>query len=154
MMFVLFRKNCSLIVSLLILLLNISLAQAQRETVLKQIDLPHNYYYREMYLPQVTSGPGWVCWSPDSKSVIYSMQGSLWMQSLDSSSAKQLTAGPGYDYQPDWSPDGKWIVFARYDKDAVELFLLDLSANGKDTVHQITQGGAVNLEPRWSPDGK
>jgi TolB protein len=154
MMFVLFRKNCSLVLSLLILLLNISLAHAQRETVLKQIDLPHNYYYREMYLPQVTSGPGWVCWSPDSKSVVYSMQGSLWMQSLDSTSAKQLTAGPGYDYQPDWSPDGKWIVFSRYDQDAVELFLLDLSANGKDTIHQITQGGAVNLEPRWSPDGK
>ena len=32
-------------------------AYAQRQTVLKQIDVPHNYYYREMYLPQLTSGP-------------------------------------------------------------------------------------------------
>ena len=29
-------------------------AFAQREPVLKQIDLPHNYYFREMYLPQLT----------------------------------------------------------------------------------------------------
>ncbi len=29
---------------------------AQREPVLKQIDLPHSYYYREMYLPQLTTG--------------------------------------------------------------------------------------------------
>ena len=28
-----------------------------REPVLKQIRLPHAYYYREMYVPQVTSGP-------------------------------------------------------------------------------------------------
>jgi TolB protein len=30
---------------------------AQRDPVLKQIDLPHSYYYREMYLPQLTTGP-------------------------------------------------------------------------------------------------
>jgi len=151
MLFPLMKKHCFLI---MLMLLNVPFVFAQRETVLKQIDLPHNYYYREMYLPQVTSGPAWVCWSPDSKSVVYSMQGSLWIQSLDSTGAKQLTAGPGYDYQPDWSPDGKWIVFARYDHDAVELFLLDLSEGAKGAVHPITQGGAVNLEPRWSPDGK
>ena len=32
-------------------------ALAQRQPVLKQIQVPHPYYYREMYLPQVTSGP-------------------------------------------------------------------------------------------------
>jgi len=36
---------------------------AQREPVLKQIDLPHPYYFREMYLPQLTSGPSSVAWS-------------------------------------------------------------------------------------------
>jgi TolB protein len=80
---------------------------AQREPVLKQIDLPHPYYYREMYLPQLTTGPSSITWSPDSESVIYSMHGALWRQRLDSHEAEQLTAGPGYDYQPDWSPDGR-----------------------------------------------
>ena len=37
------------------------------QPVLPQIDLPHPYYYREMYLPQLTSGPSSVAWSPDSK---------------------------------------------------------------------------------------
>ena len=27
-------------------------AAAERRPVLEQIDLPHSYYYREMYLPQ------------------------------------------------------------------------------------------------------
>lgn len=123
----------------------------QREPVLKQIDLPHPYYFREMYLSQLTTGPSALAWSPDSKSLIYSMAGSLWRQEVGSTKAEQLTAGPGYDYQPDWSGDGRWVVFDRYDHDAVELWVLDLR-DGRTS--QLTSGGAVNLEPRFSPDGK
>ena len=124
---------------------------AQRDAVLKQIDLPHAYYYREMYLPQLTTGPSAVAWAPDSRSVVYSMAGSLWRQLLDSAVAEQLTAGPGYDYQPDCSPDGRWVVYASYAKDAVELWALDLETKRGQ---QLTRGGAVNVEPRFSPDGK
>src|SRR5579872_497679 len=124
---------------------------AQRKPVLPQIDLPHPYYFREMYLPQLTSGPSSVAWSPDSREVLYSMAGTLWRQRIDSKTAQQLTDGLGYDYQPDWSPDGKSVVYVSYQKDAMELWLLDL-ASGK--TQQLTSGGAVNVEPRWSPDGK
>ncbi len=124
---------------------------AQREQFLKQIDLPHNYYYREMYIPQLTAGPSSVAWSPDSKSLVFSMAGSLWRQAVDAGVVEQLTAGPGYDYQPDWSPDGKWIVYANYQHDALELCALEL-ATGK--IQALTSGGAVNVEPRFSPDGK
>jgi TolB protein len=122
----------------------------QRRPVLPQIDEPHPYYNRELYLPQLTSGPSSLSWGPDSKELIYSMAGSLWRQKLDSKEASQLTDGPGYDYQPDWSPDGKSVVYVSYQKDAMELWLLDL-ASGK--TNQLTSGGAVNVEPRWSPDG-
>ena len=123
----------------------------QRKPVLPQIDLPHPYYFREMYLPQLTSGPSSVTWSPDSKEVVYSMGGSLWRQGIDSITAQQLTDGPGYDYQPDWSPDGKSIVYVSYQKDAMELWLLDLASGN---AVQLTNRSAVNVEPRWSPDGK
>ncbi|MBA2686345.1 MAG: CehA/McbA family metallohydrolase, partial [Gemmatimonadaceae bacterium] len=124
---------------------------AQREAVLKQINVPHPYYFREMYLPQLTTGPSGAAWMPDDSSLVYSMRGSLWKQALDATTALQLTAGGGYDYQPDVSPDGKWVVFDRYDGNAVELELLELST-GK--VRALTANHAVNLEPRWSPDGK
>lgn len=126
-------------------------AAEQRKPVLPQIDLPHPYYFREMYLPQLTSGASSVAWSPDSKEVVYSMAGSLWRQAIDSTAARQTTDGPGYDYQPDWSPDGKSVIYVSYQKDAMELWLLDL-ASGKSV--ELTSGGAVNVEPRWSPDGK
>ena len=123
---------------------------AQREPVLKQIDLPHAYYYREMYLPQLTTGPSSVTWAPNSRTVIYSMGGSLWRQDIDGTTAEELTADSGYDYQPDCSPDGRWVVFARYEHDAVELWLINLRDGH---TRQLTSGGAVNLEPRFSPDG-
>lgn len=123
---------------------------AQRDPVLKQIDLPHRYYYREMYLPQLTTGPNAVAWTPDSKALVYSMSGTLWRQPLNSTVAEQLTAGPGYDYQPDCSPDGRWIVYVTYLHDALELWALDVPTR---QAHQLTSGGAVNVEPRFSPDG-
>jgi TolB protein len=126
-------------------------AVAQREPVLKQIDLPHSYYFREMYLPQLTSGPSSVAFSPDGEVLVYSMAGSLWRQRIGSDQAVELTYGPGYDYQPDWSPDGRHIVFARHNDNAIELWQLELPAG---THQQLTTGSAVNLEPRYSPDSR
>ncbi len=123
---------------------------AQRAPVLHQVKVPHPYYFREMFIPQVTSGPSAVAWSPDGRELIYSMKGSLWRQRLDSDTATQLTDGPGYDYQPDWSPDGRLVVYASYRDDAIELRLLDLSTG---TSRALVADGAVNLEPRWSPAG-
>src|SRR5438105_5272939 len=142
-------KLCGVI--FLLLCMNGQPLFAQRQPVLKQIDLPHSYYYREMYLPQLTTGPSAAAWSPDSRSLVYSMAGSLWKQEVSSTSAEQLTAGPGYDYQPDWSSDGRWMAYAKYDHDAVELWALNLET--KQT-NQLTHGSAVNVEPRFSPDGK
>src|SRR5436190_17376583 len=92
------------------------------------IDLPHSYYYREMYLPQLTTGPSSVAWSSDSRSVIYSMAGSLWRQKIESTIAEQLTSGHGYDYQPDCSSDGHWVVYASYARDLIELWALNLES--------------------------
>ena len=126
------------------------LALAERQPVLQQIDLPHPYYYREMYLPQLTSGPSALTWSPDSTEIIYSMAGSLWRQRLDSTVAVQLTAANAYDYQPDWSPDGRWVIYCSYRDDALELWALDLSSGA---TQPLTHNIAVNTEPRFSPDG-
>ncbi len=125
--------------------------EAQRERVLKQVNVPHDYYYREMYLPQATTGPSGATWSPDGTEIVFSQHGYLWRHRVGTHSAAQLTSGPGYDYQPDWSPDGRSVVFSSYENDRLNLRLLDLSAK---TNVPLVADGSVNVEPRWSPDGR
>ncbi len=145
------ERLCVLPLFVVFSLLNSVPASAQRRPVLDQVRVPHPYYFREMYLPQATSGPTSPSWSPDGTELVYSMQGTLWRQRLGSGEARQLTDGPGYDYQPDWSPDGRTIVYASYDGGEIELRLLDLVAGAS---RPLVRNGAVNVDPRWSPDGR
>ena len=126
-------------------------APPRRQAVLPQVKVPHSYYWREMYVPQVTSGPSSAAWSPDGSELIYAMQGSLWRQRVEGDEAVQLTDGPGYEHQPDWSPDGRHVVYASYHGGALELRVLEL-ATGQS--HTLVGNGAVNLDARWSPDGR
>src|SRR5262249_8046226 len=105
------------VLSILSALSAFSVLEAQRSPVLQQVKVPHPYYYREMFIPQPTSGPSSVAWAPDGSELVFSMQGSLWRQRLGTTEAEQLTDGPGYDYQPDWSPNGRRIVYASYHDD-------------------------------------
>ena len=145
--------TCWRLLSLSLGLLGVAAAPAagQRAAVLRQVKTPHPYYFREMFIPQLTTGPSGAAWSPDGSELIYSMQGSLWRQRPEAREARQLTEGPGYDYQPDWSPDGRRVVYASYRDDAIELRLLDLESG---TSAALVANGAVNIEPRWSPDGR
>ena len=135
-----------------LLLLAATGAEAARERVLKQIDLPHDYYYRELYLPQATSGPSGADFSPDGERLAYAMGGSLWVQRIGGDEARELTHADGYDHQPDWAPDGKSIVFVRYRDDALELWSVD-PESAKE--RQLTRGGAGDPGPgRAGPDGE
>ncbi|MGH8234528.1 MAG: CehA/McbA family metallohydrolase [Rhodanobacteraceae bacterium] len=117
----------------------------------QQVNLPHPYYWNGLYLPQLTSGPSAVSFMPDGNTLVYSMQGSLWQQSIGSDEAVELThAARAYDYQPDVAHDGSSVVFARDDGNAIELWRLDLANRHEQP---LTAAGAVNVEPRLSPDG-
>jgi TolB protein len=125
---------------------------AGREPVLSQVALPHGYYWRELYIPQLTTGPSSVAFLPAGDELVYAMQGSLWRQKPGSTDATEITDPAGaYDHQPDVAPDGESIVFTRYDGRGFELWRLDFETGREQA---LTANGGVNLEPRISPDGR
>jgi TolB protein len=127
-------------------------AGAAREPVLSQVRHPHNYYWRELYIPQLTTGPSSVAFMPSGDELVFSMEGSLWRRKIAASESNEITHATGaYDHQPDVAPDGNSVVFTRYDGKAFELWRHDFGT-GRD--HPLTSNGDVNLEPRISPDGR
>ena len=139
-------------IAALALLLWSAQAFAAREFVLNQVQLPHGYYWRELYIPQLTTGPSFAAFMPDGFGLVYSMAGSLWQQQIGAEEAIELThADAAYDYQPDIAPDGTGVVFSRYNGRSIELWWLDLESR---RARALTQNGGVNVEPRLSPDGK
>ena len=81
-------------------------ARADRQPVLPQVDLPHSYYWRELYLPQLTTGASSLAFAPDGASLVYSMAGSLWRQRFDS----VISQEPRCSLSPAWlhGPISRW----------------------------------------------
>src|SRR5205823_8814669 len=96
--------------SLLLALLSTRSPCAAPQPPLPAIDLPHSYYYRELYLPQLTSGPSSLAWAPDSRALVFSMAGSLWRQRTDSLRCGQLKDVSGVHHPPDCEPARRCTV--------------------------------------------
>src|SRR5690554_6208079 len=56
--------------------------------------------------------------SPDGSEVCFSYLNDLWVVSIDGGIAKRLSSTSGYDYNPEYSPDGSMIAF-NSDRDGV-----------------------------------
>jgi Tol biopolymer transport system component len=79
----------------------------------------------------------------------------IWVMTADGKNRKQLDnlPGPGFDYPPSWSPDGRRIAFVK-DTSIRDLpnTLVVLTADGKPLL-QLSQPGTHFGDPEWSPDG-
>ena len=89
--------------------------------------------------------------SPDGQWLIFTILGHLFRLPVAGGSAEQLTFGPFYDSDPEFSPDGRRVAFVsdREDSDR-NIFLLDL---GTGKITQITREPWAD-RLTWSPDGQ
>ena len=110
-----------------------------------------NYMFNFYFPPSPSSTPWVPAWAPDGRAVAVAMAGSIWRVDLASGAADELTYGPTYHSSPDWSPDGRWIVYtADHDGGAVQLEILNVASGA---THALTDNDQIHADPVFSPDG-
>jgi eukaryotic-like serine/threonine-protein kinase len=94
-------------------------------------------------------------WSPDGRQVAFNSdrlgEMNIWLHGVADSSERQLTGGPGGDYQPHWAPDGRSIVFFSARDGNPDIWSVQL---GDGRLTQLTGDPATDTNPFYSPDGR
>jgi Tol biopolymer transport system component len=116
----------------------------------------------------ITSGPGIhevPSWSPDGGSVVFDFSPEpdpetpgfhtrLWTMRADGSHARALRlSNPGFDVEPRFSPDGRWIAFDRVRVTDGHQAAFIVSAHGGRAL-RITPWKLDAEHPTWSPDSR
>jgi Tol biopolymer transport system component len=93
-------------------------------------------------------------WAPDGRTVAFNSdrtgEMNIWLRSLGDGSSRQLTQGPGGDFQPNWAPDGRRLAFFSSRTGSPKIWLADLPSG---TLTQLTREGGIDANPFFSPDG-
>ncbi len=91
----------------------------------------------------------------DGKRVAFLRAGKLWTMNPDGSDPKEIVKDVHvFDYE--WSPDGRWIVYARRDGSfASELYIIPATGpTNLNPARNITRYATYNGDVTWSHDGK
>lgn len=94
-------------------------------------------------------------WSPDGRAVAFNSdrlgEMNIWLHRIADSAERQLTRGPGGDYQPNWAPDGRTILFFSARGGNADIWAVQI-----DNAHltRLTNDPATDTNPFYSPDGR
>jgi dipeptidyl aminopeptidase/acylaminoacyl peptidase len=83
--------------------------------------------------------------------VVFASEDDLWTVEVEGGSARRLTANPGSQQFPRFSPDGKQLAFTSRDEGAAEVFVM--SAEG-GSASRLSFFGATSIVAGWTPGGE
>lgn len=122
-------------------------------------------------LRTITSGPGFhevPSWSPDGSRIVFDFspdpdpnapgfQTRLWTMRADGSQARPLPMWPaGFDVEPRYAPNGRWIVFDRltFTSDGEQRQAVFIVGAQGGRARQLTPWELNAEHPTWSPDSR
>ncbi len=94
-------------------------------------------------------------WSPDGRRIAYvsfeGHQSSIYVQTLKTGNRERVSARPGVNGAPVFSPDGRMLALTLSDADGnLDIYTLDLATQ---VLRRLTSDPAIDTEPSWTPDG-
>ncbi|MCB0563789.1 MAG: PD40 domain-containing protein [Phaeodactylibacter sp.] len=114
------------------------------------------YDLNRNHLQLVDNAAMFGAFSPDGRQVAYSkntgVSWDLYIKDLTSGEKRKITDTPYKESAPDWSPDGRMIVFSRnLKKDVTSLYSMD--TQGKNERNLTRNGKFEYHNPEFSQDG-
>ena len=95
--------------------------------------------------------------SPDGSRILFQSNRGLdfdvYVMNADGSGVRNLTSRPGDDRFPAWTPDGRDVVWTRFDDATVSFDVWAMPAAGGDA-RAVVATGFNELAPSVSPDGR
>jgi Tol biopolymer transport system component len=117
---------------------------------------------------QLTSGmnDATPSWSPDGAQIVFAgtdpeatrcepgvpvgCHTDIFVMNADGTGVTRLTGDSAPEFQPVWSPDGKWIAFVRGNQTGIYI----MNGQGSDVREVASTPDGSDFSPSWSPDGR
>ncbi len=90
--------------------------------------------------------------SPDGKTIAFDLLGDIYTMPISGGKAKALTSDIGWQMQPVFSPDGKYIAFTSDQGGGDNIWVM--KADGSDQKAVTEETFRLLNSPAWSPDGE
>jgi Tol biopolymer transport system component len=115
------------------------------------LEHPGDVVTREEFLPS---------FSPDGNQIAFGWRGEnereshIYVKLIGTDGLPlQLTSGPGSDFNPVWSPDGRFIAFLRYLTETAAILLIPALSGPAHKIAEIRLADVPAPFLAWSPDG-
>jgi Tol biopolymer transport system component len=91
--------------------------------------------------------------APDGRRIAFSALDRLYVLDSITGTPRRLTSMEVGEYQPAWSPDGKFITYVTWN-DETGGHIYRVASDGRSAPQRLTTIAAYYHDPAWSPDGQ
>ena len=77
--------------------------------------------------------------------IVFDNYDDVWSINADGTGLRRLTRARWHEFQPSWSPDGRFIAYRSEPNGSPELWIMNADGSGQ---HRLTRDGGF---PAWSP---